>query len=486
MQKRILITGIGLLSMCSSYAQNDIDAMRYSQITFGGTARFASMAGSMGALGGDISTLSFNPAGIAIFKKTELSISTAVFSQTTNSVYNANSSSDSKLNFNLGNIGFVASINLINEKNTTGWENLNFGFGYNRTNNFHNRMDIQGDNKSSSILDVFVANADGNTENNFDGFSTGLAWQAFLINPIVNDTNYYNHVVPNYGIKQRKLVETTGSMGETVISFGGNYKSKLYLGGTIGIVRTRYNEETTFEEIDEKDTIANFKKFTYGQNLATSGNGVNLKLGAIIRPNDWFRIGVAVHTPTTISLNDKYSSYMTSDLDGGITYDSIDSPDGEFNYRITTPFKAIGSVGFVIKKIGILNIDYEYLDYSTAQLHPQQSEPNVFSDVNTLIRSKYTNTGNLRVGGEVRLDPIAIRVGYALYGSPFKNNENKNASRSSYTAGIGYRHDNYFIDFAYVLTKYDEFNYLYDSPNATIVENSYKNSSFMLSLGLRF
>lgn len=485
MKKQFLIIGIGLLTAFSSVAQNDIDAMRYSQITFGGTARFASMAGSMGALGGDISTLSFNPAGIAIFKKTELSISTAVFSQTTTSVYKANTSSDSKLNFNLGNIGLVASINLMNEKNTSGWENINFGFGYNRTNNFHNRMDIQADNKSSSLLDAFVQNANGNDPNSFDLFSTDLAWQAYLINPDTSGVYQYNHVVPDYGIKQKKLVETTGSMGETVISFGGNYKSKLYLGGTLGIVRVRYNEESTFEETDEMDTIANFKSFTYGQTLATSGNGVNLKLGAIVRPTDWFRVGLAIHTPTSISLNDKYSSSMKSDLENGIKYDTV-SPEGEFNYRVTTPFRAIGSAGFIINKIGILNVEYEYVDYSYAQLHPVQNEPNVFSDVNTLIRSKYKSTGNLRVGGEVRFDPIAIRLGYALYGSPFKNNENKNANRSSYTAGIGYRQDHFFIDFAYVLTKYDEFNYLYSTPNSTIVENSYKNSSFMLSLGVRF
>lgn len=482
MQKQILITGIVLLSMCSSYAQNDIDAMRYSQITFGGTARFASMAGSMGALGGDISTLSFNPAGIAIFKKTELSISPAVFSQTTSSVYNANTSSDSKLNLNIGSIGLVASINLLSDKNTSGWENMNFGFAHNRTNNFHNRMDIQANNKTSSLLDVFVANANGNTAAEFDGFSTNLAWQTWLINPDSSGTLLYNHVIPNYGTKQRKLVETTGSMGETVISFGANYKSKLYLGGTFGIVRVRYNEESTFEEIDENDTIANFKSYTYGQNLSTSGNGVNLKLGAIFRPNDWVRIGAAIHTPTSISLNDKYSSFMKSDLENGIKYDTV-SKDGEFNYRVTTPFRAIGSIGFVINKIGLLNAEYEYVDYSTAQLH---STPNVFSDVNTLIRSKYKATGNLRVGGEVRLDPIAFRLGYALYGSPFQSNENKNANRSSYTAGIGYREDHFFIDFAYVLTKYTEYNYLYDTPKATIVENNYKNSSFMLSLGVRF
>lgn len=481
MQKQIIITGIGLLSLCTSIAQNDIDAMRYSQLTFGGTARFASMAGSMGALGGDISTLSFNPAGIAIFKKTELSISPSVFSQTTTSTYNGSTSSDRKLNFNLGNIGLVASINLMSDKNTTGWENINFGFGYNRTNNFHNRMDIESDNKNNSLLDAFVQDANGNNPTNFDAFSTDLAWQTYLINPDSVGVLQYNHVVPNYGIKQHKSVETTGSMGETVISFGGNYKSKLYLGATFGILRTRFSEESSFEETDEKDTIANFKSFKYTQYLSTQGNGVNLKVGAIYRPNDWARIGVAFHTPSSISLRDNYSSEMSSDLDG-YKYDTV-SPEGSYDYRITNPYRAIGSVGFVIKKIAIINAEYEYVDYSFAQLHATE---NVFGDVNKLIRTKYKGTGNLRIGGEVRLDPIALRVGYALYGSPFKSNENINANRTSYTAGIGYRQDHFFIDFAYVLTKYTEFNYLYNTPNATIVENSYKNSSFMLSFGVRF
>ena len=482
MKKQIIISGMALISAWHLQAQNDIDAMRYSQITFGGTARFASMAGSMGALGGDISTLSFNPAGVAIFKKTEISITPSIFSQTTSSTYNSNTSSDSKLNFNFGNIGLVASINLIKESNTTGWENINFGFGYNRTNNFHNRMDIQADNKTSSLLDVFVANANGNSPLNFDQFSTDLAWQTYLINPDTLGALLYNNVIPNYGIKQRKVIETRGAMGETVISFGGNYKSKLYVGGTIGFVKAKYFEESTYEEIDETDTIPDFKSFSFSQNLTTKGNGVNLKLGAIFRPNDWVRIGAAFHTPTSLRLRDDYNNSMKSDLENGITYDTI-SPQGSFDYTITTPFRAIGSIGLVIKKMALLNIEYEFVDYSYAQLH---SSPNVFSEVNSTIRSKYTATGNLRAGAEVRLDPIAIRLGYALYGSPFSSNENKNANRTSYTGGIGYRADNYFIDFAYVFTKYTEYNYLYDSPKATAVENKYKNSSFMLSLGLRF
>ncbi|MFL5765460.1 MAG: OmpP1/FadL family transporter [Bacteroidia bacterium] len=482
--KRIILTlGMGLFCTLAATSQNEVDAMRYSQLTFGGTARFASMAGSMGALGGDISTLSFNPAGIAIFKKTELSITPSVFSQTTTSTYNGETSDDRKLNFNLGNIGLVASFNLISDKNTSGWENVNFGFGYNRTNNFNNRIRVEADNKNSSLMDVFVADADGHSSAEFDQFSTGLAWGTYLINPVdTNGTLQYNHVAPNYGIHQVKEIETRGSMGETVISFGGNYKSKLYLGATLGIANAKYYEDSKFTESDPKDTISNFNSYTYFNELTTKGTGVNLKIGAIVRPTDWLRIGASFHSPTSFGMHDQYSSEIKSDLENWGSYDSI-SPQGDFDYRVITPFRTSGSLGFIINKIALLNVEYEYVDYSYAQLRAPHS---VFSDVNSSIRKNYTSTGNLRAGAEVRFDPIAIRAGYALYGSPFLSGENVNAARSSYTAGIGYRQDHYFVDFAYVLTKYSEYSYLYSHKNATPVKNDFRSSSFMLTAGVRF
>jgi long-subunit fatty acid transport protein len=478
MQKRILTGGIGLLCSFASFAQNDIDAMRYSQLTFGGTARFASMGGSMGAIGGDISTLSFNPAGIAVFRKTELSITPSVYSSGTSSTYNGNTSSDRKLNFNLGNIGIVGTVRL--KDTTSGWQSVNFGIGYNRTNNFHNRIDIKGESRTSSLLDVYVANANGHEAADFDGFSTGLAWTTYLFNPDSTGINYF-HVIPNYGQTQRKSTETKGAMGEGVFSFGGNYKEKLLVGATLGVVKARYEEETVYEETDTEDTIKYFQSFKYVQNLASSGTGVNFKVGMIVKPNDWLRIGAAVHTPTATRFTDNYSSYMESDLDTAVYADS--SAEGSFRYTVTSPYRIIGSVGFIIKKIALINLEYEYLDYSYAQLN---SHPNVFSDVNASIRTKYTSTGNLRAGAEVRLDPIALRVGYALYGSPFRNGDNVNAIRTSFSGGIGYRVNNFFADFAYVRTNYTETNYLYDPSISNPVRNNYKNSSFMLTLGVRF
>ncbi len=483
MKKQTLIIGIGLFYAFSTTAQNDIDAMRYSQLTFGGTARFASMAGSMGALGGDISTLSFNPAGIAVFQKTELTITPSIFSQHTTSTYNNTDAGDGKLNFNLGNIGFVASWKM-NENNHTGWQSLNFGFGYNRTNNFHNRISIQGNNKTSSLLDTYVANANGHTSADFDGFSTGLAWETYLINPVdTTGSLLYNHVITHYGEMQKKSVESKGSMGETVVSFGGNYKEKVLVGATVGFVNAKYTEESVYEEIDEKDTIPNFKSFSYTQSLTTKGSGVNFKLGIIVKPTDWLRIGAAVHTPTVLGLKDEYSSSMKSDLQT-VKYDTV-SPKGSFDYFITTPFRASGSIGFIISKYGLLNVDYEYVDYTYSQLN---SSPNAFADVNKTIRSKYTSAQNIRVGGEVRLDPLSFRLGYALYGSPFKTGDNKNSARSSYCGGIGFRENNYFIDCAYVFTKYTEYNYLYDPTGLDLnsVKNDYRNSSFMVTFGLKF
>ena len=481
--KKIQITFAGLIFIISAHAQNDVDALRYSQTSFGGTARFVSMGGSMGALGGDISTLGVNPAGIAIYRKSEFTISPSFFTQKTSSNYNNINLSNQKSNFNLGNIGLVATINF-DDQNNSGWKSINFGIGYNLSNNFNNRINIQGANKTSSIIDTYVADASGNRASNFDLFSTNLAWQTYLINPNTNDSLHYHSVIKNYGELQQKSIEKSGSMGETNISFGGNFKNKIYLGASVGIVDVNYIEQSVYQEIDDKDTIQGFKSLSLTQNLTTKGTGANFKFGVIVKANEWLRIGGAIHTPTTIHLTDYYSSSMNTDVDSGKVYNNA-SPNGKFNYSVVSPFKAIGSLGFVIEKRALINVDYEYINYAAMQLH---SSPEVFTDINNSIRSNYTSTSNLRVGGEIRFDPLAFRLGYALYGSPYNNGQNVNATKTSYTAGIGFRQNNYFIDFAYAFTMYTAYDYLYDPTglNLNSVKNEYSSSNFMLTLGLKF
>src|SRR4051812_23194026 len=452
-RKHFFSIGIGILCTLTSYSQNDADVMRYSQLTFGGTARFNSMAGSMGALGGDFSTLSFNPAGIGLFRKSEFSFSPSLFLKNTSSTYRDGTNSDGRLNFNFGNIGIVGTFPL---KNTSsGWNSLNFGFGYNRTNNFYNRITTSAFNKTGSLLDTYVADAEGHKPKDLDDFSTGLAYDAYLIDPI-KDSTKYTHVIPHYGELQTRTIQTKGAMGEIAVSFGGNYKDRLFIGATLGVVKLKYLEEYAFRETDDKDTIKGFKSFTYRQNILSSGTGINFKVGVIVKATDWLRFGAAVHSPTKISMSDSYTYSMNADLENNFVK-SATSPEGTFNYTLTTPFRAIGSIAFVINKRGLLNAEYEYVNYKNGYLN---SSPDVFSDVNSYIRKEYVSAGNIRIGGEMRFDPISFRLGYALYGSPFASGLNKSANRSSYTAGIGYRKDSFFIDGAFVLTSYTDNSYL--------------------------
>ena len=72
--KKVIILSVLLGFTFASQAQTFEDAVQFSRIQNWGTARSAGMAGAFGALGGDLSTLSANPAGIGVFRKSEISI----------------------------------------------------------------------------------------------------------------------------------------------------------------------------------------------------------------------------------------------------------------------------------------------------------------------------------------------------------------------------------------------------------------------------
>src|ERR1700722_20659589 len=88
-------------------AQNADDALRYSQLTFGGTARYMAMGGAFSAVGGDMSTLTVNPAGVAVFTKNQLAFSPGFSYQSTSSMYNGQTNIANQSAGNIQNAGLV-------------------------------------------------------------------------------------------------------------------------------------------------------------------------------------------------------------------------------------------------------------------------------------------------------------------------------------------------------------------------------------------
>ncbi|MFI5219457.1 MAG: OmpP1/FadL family transporter [Bacteroidia bacterium] len=485
-----------------SKAQSDIDAMRYSQVQLAATARSLSMGNAFGALGADFSTLSTNPAGIGVYRKSEFTFTPAFGSTSTETSFFGNKSTDNKSNFNIGNLGFVWAYP---KEKKSGWKGWAFGIGYNKLNSYHSRSSYQGVNKSNSLLDSYVESANGisydQLSNPPTNFTSDLGWQTYLIDTLPGTTNQYFSAIPDAGSLQRRSRETRGSAGEVVLSFGGNYNDKIYWGVTLGFPYFRYNEDVIYEEIDHDNSIEqttpgidssyaeyfNFKTFSLDQRLATSGNGFNVKFGLIIRPNDMVRIGAAIHSPTYYNLHDEYISTMHSQFESG-TLEPYQTPLGIFDYELTTPFKAIGSLALVNQQLGIVSFEYEFMDYSAVSLDGNGYS---FFDENQKIENVYSQAHNFRAGAEYKYKIFAFRAGVGYYDGLLKSNLSSTETdqhKFVYSGGVGIREEKYFVDIGYAYTAGNEFYrpYLLADEIVEGVYSKINDHKILVTIGFRF
>ena len=484
------------LTFCGIYAQNVDDALRYSQIFYGGTARFLSMGGAFTALGGDISSLSQNPAGIGVFRSSELTITPQIFNINSNSSFNGGASvSDYMYNFNLNQAGFVSKLRLPGGAND-GLVNFNFGYSFNKTNNFNQNIRVAGTSLSSSLADYWAGTSEGTDYTELTG-PEGIAYDAWIIDTITGSggrsygtvfSNYGDNPPSIYGQNIRRLISYSGYTGEHAISFGGNYSNKVMFGITFGINSLRYVSHYEHLESTDKSLPSQFKNFTYTEHFENSGTGFNLKMGAIIKPVETVRIGLAFHTPTWYKISEYFYENITSNFTDGSQYKSSNDPM-RYRYALNTPFRFLAGVAFQIKKVALLSADYEFVDYRTARFF-QTGDGYDYYEKNLGIKNALKSVSNFRVGGEYRLNKLYLRSGYGYYGKPFTAGEsNENLDYSSISAGIGYREQNFSIDFAYTNLRYSQSNILYPLDSSYDLAEYHLNTiqnMFTLTLGLRF
>jgi hypothetical protein len=484
-----------ILSAARLAAQDDIDAMRYSRTSFYGDARFMSMAGSFGALGANLSCMNFNPAGIAMYRNGEFVVTPGIKFNSVTATHYDNNSSDFLTKLNISNIGFVTAWDQRNPypPSSKQYANFNqrnaFGISWNRLADFNVNTSIEGYPNNSSIINDFVNVANGYYPSQLNPTYEGLAYQTYLINPqsSTDSSHYWGMMLPNTPLKQTKTINETGRMSELAFSFAHSFNDKFYGGLTLSIPMVRYNRTATYSEFDTKDQVWPFRSLEYDEKLATTGSGVNLKLGAIYRVNPSLRVGAYVHTPTSFNLTDTYQYDMAATYDTALTSTGTDysaTSSGYFKYKIVTPMRAGGSVSYIYQKLAALNADIEYVNYATAKM---KDNDNYLSGVNAVIASKYSSTLNLRVGGELNIRPVVVRAGFASYGSPFGPTVTGKFVRNSYTAGVGFRGpSNVYLDLAAVYTRTQEDYYLFSSQ---FVKSSLLTTStvyFVATLGVKF
>lgn len=488
MRKTIGIFFLALGCGWGASAQNETDALRFSSSDILGSARYTSLGGAFTALGGDATASLHNPAGLAVFRNNEFSISPSFHQNITNSSYYGQNTFSGKQNLSIGSFQIVGVQNL---KKVGNWRNSAISFGVNRTQSFHEEMTISGQNVSSSILDDYTntVNDEGifyddiYTHHPFDIY---LAWYQLLIDTLPGESSVYGNASGSLPVDQTYVVRRTGAKRETFLNVAGNYNDKLYLGAGVSIVNVNYSNTATYSEfVDQSDTTTSLDEFSQTLYEDISGRGFVVNVGAIYRPTNALRLGLSLRTPEWIDMKTEFETENVTIYNGDA--ESILSPFiGEYRFRVNSPAKATIGAAYIYKKAGLISVEADVVDYRSIHMRGlTDSDP--FTTENSAIESYLRPVVNIRSGVEVRITQfVSARGGAAFYGNPYTSAISNNSGFQVYSLGLGYRDDRYFVDGSYQLKLSSDQFYIYDS---SLVDQATVNATdhrITCTVGVRF
>jgi hypothetical protein len=495
MKPKYLLTVAAIVGATQvGFAQYSQDALRFSTYQPGSTSRIKGVGGAGTAIGGDLSSVSGNPAGIGFFTRSEFSLTPEFDGSNVKSNYLGYSGKATKSSVNLNDIAavFYSPINTPRGANKSeGWLSFNFGIAYDRTNNYYENVQYGGVNPKNSIIDYYANDANNNTlsDGSIAGGTLGAwAYGQRLIDYYTSAAAYQSNAY--LGTNQLSNAIRTGGESELSLSMGANYSNKLYLGFGVGITNLRYNTTSTFGEsgtasitIDDNLGTTADRNYanTYQQIQDTKGTGFNARFGFIYKPVEAVRFGAVITTPTWYTVNDNYDEVMSTDINGFNTVSNRPDEPYQFTYNLTTPLRIAGGLAVFIQQYGFISGDVEYLDYSSAHLSGDYDASSDNNDIRTLYRS----TVNAHIGAEARVTPnVFLRGGYGVQGNPLVNN---GSQLNTTSGGIGYRNSEFYIDATYSHINGTQTVYPYelatDSPSALLNKT---NNNVYMTIGFRF
>lgn len=469
MTKKItILTGIFI---CALFFAQDVSTIRNTTEIYdnhsSGTARYSSMAGSMGALGGDISIISTNPAGLGIFITNDVNIGLNFGSSQSTASLAEKSLSNSIDNFNLGQVGSVFSFQA---KKNSPWKFINLGINF---------INERIDNRIQSP-------ANQNIKSNYE----------------------QNGIITDHLLYSGHFFERIGNRSKMNFSIGGNYENKIYIGAGINLSSVnveQYDQVFLTSENSPKER-AYFRK----QNTPyhEDAGGFSISAGVIGKLNQQFRLGFALESPIWYNVDREYTEHTF----GNSAYSTI-----YFETRsMRTPGKLTLSGAVIPNKNFALNIDYR-VDLGKPHFRGGNTE----NQLNDFYQSTYKAQNEMRLGSEFRHRGLRMRAGYSFTTSPFKNysysesnygiinNDGSGVSNSGkisnyivgkyqvISGGLGYDFKTFYVDATYRYTTYNYANpfidgvYVYrhnsiESPASIISNVKNKRESFILTLGWKF
>lgn len=525
-RNRLFLLAALLPALSVMQAQTSYEAVELLGSDLNGTARYVGMGGAMSALGADISTMATNPAGTALYRSWDMSMSASANSVTNNTLPGGNRSFTSYGSFD--NLGIVMANKMSNEDIV---RFVNFGVNYRNVKRFGNKMGmssyLNGLSQTGQMawqayqnLDVYESDFDEANLNSFlnknyydqawVGWLTLLGANGRLIDGSALDGGSY------YPSDRNSYTEKiTGGINAYDFNLSVNLIDMVYFGVTFTTYSVDRNMVSHYTE------YFNGGDYTLDNYYTTTGTGYDFKFGAIIRPIEGssFRLGVSATTPTVYRLRDYNSAVVNS----SITFDNFDE-NGEYinsevrkfsmdtqsddafggdcytDYTMIAPARINASLGGTIGTSLALGAEYEYANYGAAKLYYENGDVN--QTMNDHTAANFTGQHTLRLGAEKMFaGSFYARAGYNFQTGGYKhdawkmipinsvqtNTAYRNISTTNTgTLGLGFRGNVFYADASLLYSLQSSNFYPFDDPElpATLVSrNLWKGT---LTVGLRF
>ena len=482
--KKILTIAFVLLIPVAMFAQGVDDANLFSQTYYQGTAKALGMGNAMGAVGGDMTAVCINPAGMGIYRSSEITASLNLLDNYSTSTYYGDKKDGNIFRLSIPNLGFVFAKERSNYK---ALRYTQFGFGLTRTNDFNMRTNALGINPSSSMVDNYLARMNGYSVDELqDVFPYDIypAWKTYLIDLYEDQEGpYYGSPVPQGNIWQGQECDFKGRSESWTFAGSANFFDKLFIGISVDLAHTKRFGTKVFKESRVEGTETDFNQWSFTEDLSSTGWGGNAKVGFIYHATPWLRFGAAFHSPTLYAFSEKWQTTTETEINW-VTNKSL-SPESNYEYTFISPLKCLGSLAFVVGQQGMISLDVEYLNYGAARFRASDFD---YSPTNESIKESLGHTANFRLGTEWYLGGTYLRFGTAYYGSPFGLGQaGGSVKKASCGISVPVSASTTF-DFAYELSHGRTFNTLYDAGDLGIesVTHSHYRHLLLTTLKIRF
>lgn len=190
--------------------------------------------------------------------------------------------------------------------------------------------------------------------------------------------------------------------------------------------------------------------------LEADGTGFGFNIGLMFKPTDRLSLGLSYRSLTELEFS---GEAIFTEMQALATY----FPGGSGNTKLPLPSNLTGGIAYKVTKALTVEADFQYVGWSKYnELKVDLEEGPNFPLTGRPLQSDMTSKKDwedaflIKIGGEYRLDRLALRLGYLFDTTPQPDKSVEpmlpDADRNELTLGLGYQvSDNLSLDVAYQL-----------------------------------